>query len=238
MDKDSQVDAKIKIPGFAGKHSEGNRHSSKSTKHFEAIINSWNILDVFQIAQHLIKVPENARLVHLVFSAATMCVAVVLWHSQLAHFAFVCAIGLSTVKPLAIIYGAKQSCLICLFGFRMALHCQHLFPWQRSREWSCSISSILQSMKLRNAGEFYFDVISSKYEEAAANSKIPASCIILVRVATIHELSGHRYAREEWFMLGPLIPLKKVSYMIARVEITDIWGRTTGLCGVSSCILL
>ena len=28
----------------------------------------------------------------------------------------------------------------------------------------------------RNAGEFYFDVISSKYEEAAANSKIPASC--------------------------------------------------------------
>ena len=28
---------------------------------------------------------------------------------------------------------------------------------------------------LRNAAEFYFDVISSKYEEAAANSKVPAT---------------------------------------------------------------
>lgn len=215
MDKDSQVDATIKILGFAGKHSEGNRHSSKSTKHF---VGDLKLLEYLGCVSNctgfakLIKVPENARLVHLVFSAATMCVAVVLWHSQLAHFAFVCAIGLSTVKPLAIIYRAKQSCLICLFRFRMTLHCQHLFPWQRSRERSCSVSSIrtiLQSMKLRNAGEFYFDVISSKYEEAAANSKIPASCIILVRIATIHELSGHRYAREEWFMLGALIHWRK-----------------------------
>lgn len=77
-------------------------------------------------------------LVHLVFSTATMCVAVVLWHSQLAHFAFVCAIGLSTVK---------------------------------------------------NAGEFYFDVISSKYEEAAANSKIPVSKKILSASGALGELS-------------------------------------------------
>eukprot|EP00438_Fugacium_kawagutii_P015059 Skav217582 [mRNA] locus=scaffold129:289187:295677:- [translate_table: standard] len=39
-------------------------------------------------------------LLHLAFSTATMCVAVVLWNSQLAHFGFLCAIGLSTVKPL------------------------------------------------------------------------------------------------------------------------------------------
>lgn len=45
----------------------------------------------------------NARLVHLIFSTATMCVAVVLWHSQLAHFMFVCAIGISTVKPLSLV---------------------------------------------------------------------------------------------------------------------------------------
>lgn len=44
-----------------------------------------------------------------------MCVAVVLWHSQLAHFAFVCAIGLSTVKPLAIIYIPSQAVLFDMF---------------------------------------------------------------------------------------------------------------------------
>jgi len=77
-------------------------------------------------------------LVHLIFSTATMCVAVVLWHSQLAHFMFVCAIGISTVK---------------------------------------------------NAAEFYFDVISSKYEEAAANSKVPVSKKILSASGALGELS-------------------------------------------------
>ncbi|CAJ1440368.1 unnamed protein product [Effrenium voratum] len=67
-------------------------------------------------------------ILHLLFSTGTMCVAVVLWHSQLAHFMFLCAIGMSTIK---------------------------------------------------NAAEFYFDVISSKYEEAAGNSKVPVSKKIL-----------------------------------------------------------
>lgn len=52
---------------------------------------------------HDIHEGANARLVHLIFSTATMCVAVVLWHSQLAHFMFVCAIGISTVKPLGLV---------------------------------------------------------------------------------------------------------------------------------------
>ncbi|CAK9026024.1 unnamed protein product, partial [Durusdinium trenchii] len=77
-------------------------------------------------------------LVHLVFSAGTMCVAVVLWHSQLAHFMFVCTIGLSTIK---------------------------------------------------NAAEFYFDVIGSKYEEAAANAKVPVSKKILSASGALSELS-------------------------------------------------
>ena len=67
-------------------------------------------------------------LIHLAFSTATMLVAVVLWHSQIAHFAFLMAIVLSTIK---------------------------------------------------NAGDFYFDVIGSKYEEAASNTKIPVSKKIL-----------------------------------------------------------
>jgi len=40
-----------------------------------------------------------------------------------------------------------------------------------------------------NAGEFYFDVISSKYEEAAANSKIPVSKKILSASGALGELS-------------------------------------------------
>ena len=67
-------------------------------------------------------------LLHLAFSTATMLVAVVLWHSQVAHFAFLTAIVLSTIK---------------------------------------------------NAGDFYFDVIGSKYEEAAGNTKVPVSKKIL-----------------------------------------------------------
>lgn len=43
-------------------------------------------------------------LIHLVFSTATMCIAFVLWHSQLANFAFMCAIALSMVKNAAAFY--------------------------------------------------------------------------------------------------------------------------------------
>lgn len=43
-----------------------------------------------------------------------MCVAVVLWHSQLAHFMFVCAIGISTVKPLGLV---KHRCFELLLDF-------------------------------------------------------------------------------------------------------------------------
>ena len=67
-------------------------------------------------------------LLHLAFSTATMLVAVVLWHSQFAHFTFLTAIVLSTIK---------------------------------------------------NAGDFYLDVIGSKYEEAASNAKVPVSKKIL-----------------------------------------------------------
>jgi len=37
-------------------------------------------------------------LIHLFFSTSTMCIAVILWHSQIAHLMFVAAIGLSTIK--------------------------------------------------------------------------------------------------------------------------------------------
>ncbi|CAE7192226.1 SPBC776.05 [Symbiodinium sp. CCMP2456] len=57
-----------------------------------------------------------------------MLVAVLMWRSQIAHFTFLSAIVLSTIK---------------------------------------------------NAGDFYMDVISSKYEEAASNSKVPVSKKIL-----------------------------------------------------------
>ncbi|CAE7561025.1 gpc1 [Symbiodinium sp. CCMP2592] len=67
-------------------------------------------------------------LIHLAFSVATMLVAVLMWRSQIAHFTFLSAIVLSTIK---------------------------------------------------NAGDFYMDVISSKYEEAASNAKVPVSKKIL-----------------------------------------------------------
>jgi len=77
-------------------------------------------------------------LVHLAFSTATMVVAVLLWHSQLAHFTFLGAIVASTIK---------------------------------------------------NAAEFYFDVISSKYEEAAANTKVSVSKKILSASGALGELA-------------------------------------------------
>ncbi|CAE7470165.1 gpc1, partial [Symbiodinium necroappetens] len=67
-------------------------------------------------------------LIHLAFSVATMLVAVLMWRSQIAHFTFLSAIVLSTIK---------------------------------------------------NAGDFYMDVISSQYEEAASNAKVPVSKKIL-----------------------------------------------------------
>ena len=127
---------KIEIPGFAGKQSEGHRRSNKSTKHFEAISNLWNILNVFQIARHF-KVDQSARecqacafsLLHcdnvrssraLAFAAGTFCVCLCYWPLH-------CKATCHHLPSQAVL-------LICLFGFRMALQCQHYFPRQRSRE--------------------------------------------------------------------------------------------------------
>lgn len=43
-------------------------------------------------------------LIHLSLSTATMSIAVVLWHSQVAHFLFLAAISFSTVRNAAAFY--------------------------------------------------------------------------------------------------------------------------------------
>jgi len=43
-------------------------------------------------------------LIHLFFSTCTMSMAVLMWHSQIAHFLFLGSIGLSTVKNAASFY--------------------------------------------------------------------------------------------------------------------------------------
>ncbi|CAE8635418.1 unnamed protein product [Polarella glacialis] len=78
-------------------------------------------------------------LLHLAFSTATMFAAVVMWYSQVAHFLFVVAIGMSTIK---------------------------------------------------NAAEFYFEVIASTYEEAASNpDKVAVSKKILAASGALGELA-------------------------------------------------